>query len=243
MFGNTENNDIQVLNRFTTCDIADGLLNTQCKLKDGGFFPNLQQWSKSKKYNTKSVAGKAYTVLFATKDDPRPSINYIDTVPDDSILIIGMILDLQTIHSPYTTYTQAMYGGLMSTRAQYLGANGTVVFGRIRDVEEHRELGHPVWSYALGSCAPKEVLKPVAVEVDLEILKSDNSIGIIKNGDYVICDEHGMASIPSSYDLNHLIRYIDKSIEADNLVSQDIKEGKPAKQAQKERRAVLEKYR
>lgn len=32
----------------------------------------------------------------------------------------------------------------MSTRASYLGAAGTIVDGRIRDLEEHRELDYPV---------------------------------------------------------------------------------------------------
>jgi len=38
----------------------------------------------------------------------------------------------------------ACYGGLMSNRAKYLGAAGTVIDGRLRDLSEHRELGYPV---------------------------------------------------------------------------------------------------
>jgi regulator of RNase E activity RraA len=38
----------------------------------------------------------------------------------------------------------AVYGGLMSNRAQASGAVATVVDGRIRDLQEHRELGFPV---------------------------------------------------------------------------------------------------
>lgn len=48
----------------------------------------------------------------------------------------------------------------MSTRAQYLKSNGTVVFGRIRDVDEHRTLNHPVFAYGVGSCAQRLSLKP-----------------------------------------------------------------------------------
>ena len=40
----------------------------------------------------------------------------------------------------------AAYGGLMSTRAQYAGAVGTIVDGRIRDLQEHRDLNFPVCS-------------------------------------------------------------------------------------------------
>lgn len=38
----------------------------------------------------------------------------------------------------------ACYGGLMSTRAKYLGAAGTVIDGRLRDLQEHRNLDYPV---------------------------------------------------------------------------------------------------
>lgn len=38
----------------------------------------------------------------------------------------------------------ALYGGLMSRRAQRCGAVGTVVDGRVRDLQEHRDMSHPV---------------------------------------------------------------------------------------------------
>ena len=38
----------------------------------------------------------------------------------------------------------AFYGGLLSTRAQHLGAVGTIVDGKVRDLNEHRSLGYPV---------------------------------------------------------------------------------------------------
>ena len=38
----------------------------------------------------------------------------------------------------------ACYGGLMSKRANHLGAAGTVIDGRLRDLQEHRDLEYPV---------------------------------------------------------------------------------------------------
>lgn len=49
------------------------------------------------------------------------------------------------ISSPNTV--NAVFGGLMSNRAQASGAVGTVVDGRIRDLQEHRALGYPVRTY------------------------------------------------------------------------------------------------
>ena len=59
----------------------------------------------------------------------------IDKVPKGSVVFIS---------SP-PKLINAVYGGLMSNRAQYSGAVGTVVDGRIRDLQEHRELGYPVY--------------------------------------------------------------------------------------------------
>lgn len=227
------------LREFTTCDVADGLLNVH-NLKDGGFFANLTQWSG---HSEKSAVGRAYTVLFAPADDPRPTVNYIDDLPKGSFLVIALTKSLQCQYAPYVKVTQACYGGLMSTRAQYQGAAGSVIFGRIRDVDEHKSLDHPVFSYGLGACAPKEAVKPVAVGVPLEILSPDGSLSTIRPNEYIIGDKHGIVRIPESEvsedRLQFLIDYIRLSIDTDDLVSKDIKSGIPAKQAQAERRKVL----
>lgn len=58
----------------------------------------------------------------------------IDSVPSGSVLFISAPSDI----------INAVYGGLMSTRAKYCRAAGTIVDGRIRDLQEHRDLGYPV---------------------------------------------------------------------------------------------------
>lgn len=227
---------IKTLTNLSTCDISDGLLN-MCKIPDGGYFPNLTRWSGTSKG---TVVGRAYTVLFVPIDDPRPAVNYIDYTPEGSILVLCMAECLQSQFAPYVKTTQAIYGGLMSTRAQYLKSRGSVVFGRIRDLPEHRDLEHPVFSYGVSTCAPKEAVKPVATNVTLEILTSSGDLQTIHPNDYIVGDEHGIVRIPSKdVDMDRLLAYIEQSVSVDELVAQDIKSGIPAKKAQKERRAVL----
>lgn len=43
-----------------------------------------------------------------------------------------------------TPHLNAVYGGLMSLRAQKLGVAGVVIDGKLRDLGEHRSLGIPV---------------------------------------------------------------------------------------------------
>jgi regulator of RNase E activity RraA len=41
-------------------------------------------------------------------------------------------------------HINAVYGGLMSLRAKVLGAAGVIIDGRVRDLQEHRDLEFPV---------------------------------------------------------------------------------------------------
>jgi len=47
----------------------------------------------------------------------------------------------------------------MSNRAKHSGAVGTVVDGRIRDLQEHRDLEYPVFAQDVGTTSPYEVLR------------------------------------------------------------------------------------
>jgi regulator of RNase E activity RraA len=58
----------------------------------------------------------------------------IDSVPPGAVVFVTC--------SPPTS--NALYGGLMSTRAKASGAVGSVIDGRFRDVQEQRDLDYPV---------------------------------------------------------------------------------------------------
>ena len=227
---------ITFLSRYTPCDISDSL--NKHGFADGGFIPNLK--NQSPVIATTSAVGQAYTVLYAPKSDPRPAIkqSYIDNVPQDSIVVLGLPLEAQLTTAPYVKLNNAMYGGLMSTRAQYRGSNGSVVLGRIRDLDEHVDLKYPVWSYGVGTSAPGPLVKVVGINVPLEVkvssLEKSEDILTINPGDYLVADKNGVVCLPHNVDnLQSILDYIVKRVEADTNVSNDIKNGKPAAESQK----------
>jgi len=65
---------------------------------------------------------------------PTHQGHYIDSIPPGSVIFVS---------APPNT-VNAVYGGLMSNRAKVAGAVGTIVDGRIRDLQEHRGLDYPV---------------------------------------------------------------------------------------------------
>lgn len=79
-------------------------------------------------------------VEMSDKTSPTPDRHFADSNEEGGVMYIKQ---------PPGLYS-ACWGGLMSTRAKYLGAQAVVVDGRIRDVEEHREMGFPV-----GHSAPR----------------------------------------------------------------------------------------
>lgn len=61
----------------------------------------------------------------------------MDQVPKDAVVFL----------SQPTPHINAVFGGLMALRAQRIGAAGAVVDGRLRDLQEHRDLEFPVSIY------------------------------------------------------------------------------------------------
>ncbi|AOA61942.1 hypothetical protein PP7435_CHR2-1352 [Komagataella phaffii CBS 7435] len=234
---------IETLQKFTPCDVSDALV--KFGYKNGGYFPNLVRQSQGKSSSPNTVVGKAYTVLFAPYDDPNPQIGggYIDSLPEDSVLVIATTPALQLPQAPYTKVNNALYGGLMSTRAQYLKSKGTVVFGRIRDLAEHRQLEHPVFSYGVGSTAHKPVVKIIGINIPVDVLVEgypEAEFQTINPGDIVVADENGVVRIPQEEKLlAKVLDFIPRRVSADELVAQDIKEGKPAAESQKLRRSAV----
>ncbi|KAF5093082.1 hypothetical protein D0Z03_002557 [Geotrichum reessii] len=239
----------QALENFTPCDVSDALV--KYGLPHGGYIPNLVQYSKNRGEGAPGTAvGRAYTVLYAPLDDPRPAVKggYIDSAPAGAVVVIGTATSVQTGGlAPYTRVSNALYGGLMSTRAQYLGCKGSVILGKIRDVAEHNALDYPVFAYGLGTSAPTKVVKVVAVNEPLEVQTlTQDSVGgvevrIINPGDYVAADENGVVVIPAQDPefVEKVLTAIPPRVKADELVAEDIKKGVPASQAQKTRRAGL----
>lgn len=89
----------------------------------------------------------------------------------------------------------AMWGGLMSTLAAKVGIAATLVDGAVRDLDEIRDLGYPLWYRATvprpsptavhGRTEPVQVNVPVVVGGQL-----------IEPGDILVADENGVAVVP-----------------------------------------------
>lgn len=98
-----------------------------------GFLDGIRMRSRSKTRIT-GPAVTAKIVEMSNTEAPKPTAHFADCNEAGKIMYI---------QQPKGLYA-ACWGGLMSTRAQHLGAKGVIVDGRVRDLNEHREMGFPV---------------------------------------------------------------------------------------------------
>ncbi|CZR69967.1 related to dlpA protein [Phialocephala subalpina] len=217
---------VEALQPFSTCDVSDALL--KLKYPHGGFLSNLILWSPQRQTGNTKIIGPAYTVKYVPLSDkvsPKHVGHYIDTIPYGSVVFIS---------SPKTV--NAVYGGLMSNRAQASGAAGTIVDGRVRDLQEHRDLKYPVFARDIGTSSPYEVVRintPVR-------LQTDEQDATINPGDYLIGDINGVVCLPKET-AEKAIALMAPQVEADQKIAADIQRGMTFVEASKKHRSGLPK--
>ncbi|KAI0862954.1 RraA-like protein [Xylaria cubensis] len=216
---------VRALYNYTTCDVSDAL----CKLKyrNGGFLSGLTMWSPQRQDGPTKIVGPAYTVKYVPLNDPAPKhpTHYIDQVPKGAVVFV----------SCPSRIPNAVYGGLMSTRAQALGAVGSVIDGRFRDVQEQRDLAYPVFARDVGTAPPAELLKVAAVNVPVKLQTDDQDMEI-RPGDYLIADVNGVVVLPVEL-AEQALPLMQKQVEADEKMAVEIKKGMSFVEASKKFRS------
>ena len=89
----------------------------------------------------------------------------------------------------------ALWGELMSARAQQLGAVGAVVDGFHRDTRGIRRLGFPVFS--AGAFAQDQ--RPRGLVVDFRTTLCFGNGAVVEPGDIIVGDIDGVLAIPSAH--------------------------------------------
>jgi len=133
------------------------------------------------------VAGPAVTVLERAAleaQPPRHALQAIDEAPAGSIIVIGL-------EDPGSARNVAQWGGLMAAAAATRGLVGAVLDGGVRDVEEIRQMGFPVFSRTVVPSTSVGRLVTVAMGVPVPCG------GVLVNpGDIIVGDSDGVVVVP-----------------------------------------------
>jgi 3-hexulose-6-phosphate synthase/6-phospho-3-hexuloisomerase len=129
-------------------------------------------------------AGPALTVRLATGD-------LVDCL--DALKVAGAG-DVIVVDAAGETET-SIWGGLMAGLCQKIGVVGAVVDGAIRDVDEIRDLGFPIFSRAV---VPRSTHSPYSARLEPIEVNVPISCGgaLVDPGDIVLADEIGVVAVP-----------------------------------------------
>ncbi|WP_439588572.1 RraA family protein [Hydrogenophaga sp.] len=83
-------------------------------------------------------------------------------------------------------------GGLSATIGKRQGEVGAIVDGGVRDIEQQREIGFPVWTRGVSSITGKWRLQTVAINSTVRICGVQ-----VRPGDLVVADEGAVCFVPS----------------------------------------------
>lgn len=152
------------------------------------------------------MMGEAVTVRTYPGDWAKP-VEAIDVAKEGEVIVIDAC-----------GTGGAVWGELASNSCKMKGISGVVVDGAIRDLEDIRELGFPVFARNIRPAAgePKgfgEINKPVRCG------------GVsVKPGDYVVGDSDGVVVVPKEKAIEIANRAMDV-FERENRIRQEIKSG------------------
>ncbi|KAI8588363.1 RraA-like protein [Geranomyces variabilis] len=212
---------VELLAGFSTCDIADAAT----KLSLTVHIPNMCMRSPapfSPSTATTRISGPAHTVQFVRASDtnaprrPAGSPHHVDIAASGSVIVISTPRDTPN----------AVWGGLMSARANHVGCQGVVVDGRVRDMREHWDIGIPVFSSCGQSTMGAGPLTRVASVGEPITLGEDAGYPVVvRQGDMIVADVDGVVCIPAEKCAD-VARVAAEGVAIDARCMKDIREGR-----------------
>ncbi len=171
------------------------------------------------------LAGRAMPVLEADVFDGGPAAAKGPLANKPFGLMLEALDDLKAGEIYIATgasMTYALWGELMSTRAQHLGAAGAILDGFIRDADQIEELGFPVFSRGLYAQDQGPRGKVIDYRCQIEIA------GVrIAPGDLLFGDREGVLVIPRAVEGEVVARALEKAT-TENAVGEAIRDGMSA---------------
>lgn len=214
------------LAQYSSCEVADALI--KLKLPHGGYLPGLELYSPQHVAGPTSICGPAFTVKMVPQSEahaPKLTKHFVDVAERDCIMLIS---------APPSTRS-AVWGGLMTARAQSLGVKGVMIDGRCRDLAEHRDTGFPVFARGHSILGQSPFTRPSEVQVPLVI--ADPTVPLdaqgqplfppvtVHPGDILLGDVDGVVCVPRGL-VEQVVETATHGRHVDGLCMKDLRAGR-----------------
>ena len=153
------------------------------------------------------AVGRAKTLLWMDFAHSDPTTYLLELEAVDSIKP-GEVIVCATGGSQRA----GIWGELLTTAAQRLGAIGIVTDGAVRDIAQMDAAGFPVFSQYVSAYDSFNRQKVVAYDVRVEI----GGVAI-EPGDLIVADRDGIAVIPAAVEVEIVAAAIDKATREDGF--------------------------
>lgn len=187
--------------KFSSCNVADAM--GRFRVLSANIKPAVP---------TRRIVGRALTVLTRGIDNLMIHKALEISKPGDIIVV-----------DTYGDTNASGWGGLMTRTAVKVGLEGVVIDGSVRDLEDIRELGLPVYARAVTA---RGCFKDGPGEINCNISCGGVSIS---PGDLIIADEDGVVCVPFD-DIEYVYEKTEKLVANEAKRVQEINDGHIFKQ-------------
>jgi 4-hydroxy-4-methyl-2-oxoglutarate aldolase len=197
------------LGRMDTCAVSDAL----DKLGLKGSVTGLHRYSTEHR-----IAGRVLTVTLSPAEG-RTSTRHLCTAAIEAASMGDIIVVEQR-----TGIDAASWGGNLSIGAQERGVAGVIVEGPVRDIDDSRRLGFPV--FARGHTARTARGRIVETATGEPVTVGDVTV---HPGDYAIADGSAVVFIAQA-EIAHVLETAEAIVQREEAMADALRQGKPISQ-------------
>lgn len=195
--------------KFSSSDVSDalGTLN---------IVNHLPRITLKTSNNESRICGPAHTVKFVRKHEQAQTqaVHHVDCAERGSVIVIS---------TPFGT-ENAVWGGIMSTRAKILDVAGVVIEGNCRDLNEIRDIGVPVFASGTSTLGAGMFVKVSSVNEPITIARESQWPVTVNPGDIIVADRDGCVCVPLDK-AEEVAKLCEKMSEIDSKCILDIQNG------------------
>jgi len=206
---------VEKIKEFHTTVVADAL-SYKFKVPNGGFIAGIKMHSPEYISGTTKIVGRVFTVKIVRNNDDHSL--YFQGFPCDDVPRGAVVFFSQ----PAGTLNSAG-GDNYARRLQYQGAAGSVIDGRVRDLQGYRDIKYPLFVRDQATTAGREVNRVSEIQVPVKVNSSEQDVWVRPN-DIIIADIDGVVCIPQEL-AEKVIECVPHYLEADAKTAEGIAKG------------------